>query len=113
MSIWGTARGLLNSAVPRHLGEDLTLTEHVADDAEEPARVVAVRGVLTHAEELVRLGMTVVSADDSRLTLDTQSVPEWLGRGTLVTNESGQTFEVTEVTDNGEGLTEVTLCRLS
>lgn len=104
---WSSTRRLLNAAVPRHLGEDLTLSV-VGTDAQ-----AAVRGVLTRPEELQRLGVSTVTVGQARLTLRKEDAPAWLARGVAVTSEASETFEVTYVTDNGEGLLEVTLCRSS
>lgn len=106
MGIWDTARQLLAGSVVAHLGENLVL-EH--DDYGQ----ATARGVLTRPEEIIRLGLAQVIAGDARLTLKVADAPEWLDRGVSVTSERGEVFEVTAVTDNGEGLLEVTLCRSS
>ena len=108
MSIWTTAHGLLNSSVVGHLGEELVIADATSDDQ------VTVRGVLTRSEELVRIGLASMVAGDARLTLHTAHVPVWMGRGDTVTpTASSQTYEVVSYTDNGEGLTEVELGRVS
>lgn len=107
MSIWNTARGLLDSSVVAHLGEELTLAENGGDGE------ATVRGVLTRGEEIVRLGLSQMVAGDARLTLRTAHTPAWWRRGVRVTSTtSGEVYKVTNTTDNGEGMTEATLCRL-
>lgn len=103
---WDAARTLLANSVVKHLGEELSLE---SDDGE-----ATVRGVLVRPEQLVRLGVAdAVSIGAAQLTLKQVDAPAWLGRGTVVTSERGETFGVTAVTDNGEGILEVTLCRSS
>jgi hypothetical protein len=108
VGIWDTSRKLLASSVVNHLGEDLTLTE--ANDGDGEATL---RGVLTRPEEFARLGLSQVIAGDARLTLRKTDAPAWLDRGVTVTSERAETFRVTAVHDNGEGLLEVILCRSS
>jgi hypothetical protein len=102
---WDAARNLLNNTVVKHLGEELSLE---SDDGE-----ATVRGVLVRPEELVRLGLSTATVGAARLTMKQVDAPAWLGRGVVVTSERGETFDVTAVTDNGEGILEVTLCQLS
>lgn len=106
MGGWSTARRLLNSCVPRHLGEDLVLSQ-----AGGPGEA-SVRGVLTRPESIARMGLTQLIAGEARLTLRASDTPAWIGRGTTVLPvATDEEFKVTAVTDNGEGMTEVILCR--
>jgi hypothetical protein len=105
MAIWDTARDLLSRAVTGHLGEQLTLTNGT-DTA-------TARGILTRPEQVVRLGMAHVTVGSAVLAMRRVDAPAWIGRGVTVTAESGETFEVTEVADNGETMLEVVLCRSS
>lgn len=104
---WDAARSLLASSVVKHLGEDLALDGGVSGE-------VTVRGVLVRPEQLARLGVAdAVTIGAAQLTLKQAAAPAWLARGVVVTSERGETFDVTAVTDNGEGILEVTLCRSS
>lgn len=103
---WFAARGLLANSVTRHLGEDLLIAQPGEDGATANAR-----GVLTRPEQLVRLGLSQTVADEARLTLKVADAPAWFARGVVVTTAAGEEFDVSAVTDNGEGLLEVVLCR--
>lgn len=105
MAIWDTARGLMSRAVVSHLGESLVLTDGT--------HTVPSRGILTRPEQAVRLGMAHVTVGSAALAMRRDEAPVWLGRGVTVTASSGETFEVTEVCDNGETMLEVVLCRSS
>ena len=105
MGPWETARGLMSRAVVSHLGEALVFTDGT--------HTAAARGILTRPEQAVRLGMAHVTVGGAALAMRRDQAPEWLGRGVTVTAESGETFEVTEVCDNGETMLEVVLCRSS
>lgn len=105
MAIWDTARDLLSRSVVSHLGEQLTLTNGT-DTA-------TARGILTRPEQAVRLGMAHVTVGSAALAMRRDEAPEWIGRGVTITSSSGETFEVTEVADNGETMLEVVLCRSS
>lgn len=104
---WASHVGLLNAAVPKHLGEDLTLAE-----ASPGTETATVRGLLLNPEQLQRLGLGQIIAGDSRLTLRSLDAPVWLQRGVTVAR-GAETYRVVEWVDNGEGMIEVTLCRLS
>lgn len=115
--IWDVARSLLNQAVPAHLGEPVQLTR-VAVALTFPlpfggfSSSATVQAVLTRPEQLARLGLATLTTADARMTLRVSDAPSWLTRGT-VAQVGAQVFEVTAVTDNGEGLLEVLLCRSS
>lgn len=107
---WDVARSLLNNSVVNGLGEELLLESSSAE--------ATVRGVLVRPESLARLGLSVTEIGAARLTLKRADVPAWFygsgsGRGRTVTAESGETYDVTAIDDNGEGVLEVTLCRSS
>jgi hypothetical protein len=102
---WDTARKLLAGSVVKSLGEELVLSDAGPVSA-------TLRGVLVTPEQLQRLGAAEVIAGDARLTMRKSDAPAWLARGTNVTTAPGAEYQVTSITDNGEGVLEVMLCRL-
>lgn len=102
---WDSARTLMNKAVTGHLGELLTF---VTRDF-----TVTARGILKRPEQVEKLGLSHITVGAATLTMRRQEAPAWLARGVTVTTAGGESFEVTEIPDNGEDLFELILCRSS
>lgn len=106
MSIWASARALLNNAVIGTLGEAVTFSK-----AGEPD--VQIQAQLLQPETRAKLGNADYVFADAIAVVKEADAPAWLARGVLATTEGGRVFSVTQYENNGEGLVEITLTRRS
>jgi hypothetical protein len=98
----------LAATVVSHLGESLTLA------AVAPSVLTTqVQGVLVQPEASPSVGNAKYVIAQATLTIRTVDTPAWFRRGVTITNEAGEVFKVSETTQNGEGITEAILTRVS